>query len=292
MKAWDPDEVVLLPLYPQYSTTTTGSSLTAWREAAAQVGLVKPTTSLCCYHSDPASCRDRGDASGAATTPRGGSSPATRLRVLFSAHGLPEMIVQRGDPYQFQVERTVAGVVRSLAIAGSGLRRSATSPARRRRNGSVPPPRRRSSARRTTRSRVLVVPIAFVSEHSETLVELDVEYRELAEKAGVPGYFRAPAQNSDPGFIAALARSRATALAPGPACAASPAAAPARAARRLSASRVAGASRRTGSRRRDASTQRAVPLRLVIFDCDGVLVDSEARRNRVIAEELTGSAGR
>jgi ferrochelatase len=53
---------------------------------------------------------------------------------------------------------------------------------------------------------VLVVPIAFVSEHSETLVELDVEYRDLAEKMGVPGYFRAPAQNADPGFIAALAR--------------------------------------------------------------------------------------
>ena len=52
---------------------------------------------------------------------------------------------------------------------------------------------------------VLVVPIAFVSEHSETLVELDVEYHELAEKLGVPGYFRVPAANSDPAFIAALA---------------------------------------------------------------------------------------
>ena len=49
---------------------------------------------------------------------------------------------------------------------------------------------------------VLVCPIAFVSEHSETLVELDVEYREEAERLGVPGYFRVPAQNSDPGFIA------------------------------------------------------------------------------------------
>jgi len=52
---------------------------------------------------------------------------------------------------------------------------------------------------------VLVVPIAFVSEHSETLVELDVEYREEAEEMGIKGYFRAPAPNSDPAFIAALA---------------------------------------------------------------------------------------
>ena len=52
---------------------------------------------------------------------------------------------------------------------------------------------------------MLVVPIAFVSEHSETLVELDIEYRELAEHLGVPAYFRVPAQNADAGFIAALA---------------------------------------------------------------------------------------
>ena len=52
VRAWGPDEIVLLPLYPQYSTTTTGSSLTAWREAAARVGLVAPTTALCCYPTD------------------------------------------------------------------------------------------------------------------------------------------------------------------------------------------------------------------------------------------------
>jgi ferrochelatase len=58
---------------------------------------------------------------------------------------------------------------------------------------------------------VLVVPIAFTSEHSETLVELDVEYREEAERLGVPGYFRSPAQNSDPAFVAALAAASARA---------------------------------------------------------------------------------
>ena len=63
---------------------------------------------------------------------------------------------------------------------------------------------------------VLVVPIAFVSEHSETLVELDVEYRELAEKEGVPAYFRSPAQNSDPGFIEALAELVRASLGRGP----------------------------------------------------------------------------
>ena len=118
VRDWDPDEVVLLPLYPQYSTTTTGSSLTAWRDAAARAGLAKPTTTLCCYHSQPRYL--------AATTAmlrrayeaaRRELPDTTGLRVLFSAHGLPEVIIRSGDPYQFQVERSVAGVVRALAIA-------------------------------------------------------------------------------------------------------------------------------------------------------------------------------
>ena len=53
VKAWNPDRILLLPLYPQFSTTTTGSSLTDWHEAAAAAGLVKPTTTLCCYFDDP-----------------------------------------------------------------------------------------------------------------------------------------------------------------------------------------------------------------------------------------------
>ena len=83
--------------------------------------------------------------------------------------------------------------------------RSATSRAPRHSAGSNPAPLPRSSAPRGTRWRVLVVPIAFVSEHSETLVELDVEYRHLADRLGVPGYFRVPTPNADAAFIAALA---------------------------------------------------------------------------------------
>ncbi len=205
VKAWNPDEIVLVPLYPHYSTTTTGSSLTAWREAAAKAGLAKPTTALCCYHSD------RGFiAATAAITrhayqqARSSLDPSVPLRVLFSAHGLPEVIVKGGDPYQFQVERTVASVVRQLAIAGLDhgvCYQSRATPQKWR----SPSPEDESERAAHDKTALLVVPIAFVSEHSETLVELDIEYREVAEKLGVPAYFRAPAQNSDPGFIAALA---------------------------------------------------------------------------------------
>lgn len=204
VRAWDPDEVVLLPLYPQYSTTTTGSSLTAWREAAARAGLAKPTTALCCYHSDGAylaattAIVRRSYDEALASLP-----PGIKLRVLFSAHGLPETIIAQGDPYQFQVERTVAGVIRMLGIAdldATVCYQSRATPQK-----WIGPSTEVEIERAVhDKTAILIVPIAFVSEHSETLVELDVEYRELAEKEGILGYFRAPTQNSDPAFIDAL----------------------------------------------------------------------------------------
>ena len=204
VREWDPDEVVLLPLYPHYSTTTTGSSLTAWREAAAQAGLAKPTTTLCCYHSDSAylaattAIVRRSYEEAQAKLPQGAG-----LRVLFSAHGLPEVIVANGDPYQFQVERTVAGVVRMLGLPEldwAVCYQSRATPQK-----WIGPSTEEEIERAVhDKAAVLVVPIAFVSEHSETLVELDVEYRELAERSGIAGYFRAPTQNSDPPFIDAL----------------------------------------------------------------------------------------
>ena len=200
-----PDEVVLLPLYPQYSTTTTGSSLTAWREAAARVGLVAPVRSLCCYHSDPGFIRATADlVRDSYVAARAGLDPAIALRVLFSAHGLPEVIITQGDPYQNQVEKTSAALARIMAIDGLDWAicyQSRATPQK------WIGPSTEAEIERAAHDKVaiLVVPIAFVSDHSETLVELDVEYKELAHKEGVPGYYRAPVQNSDPGFISALA---------------------------------------------------------------------------------------
>jgi ferrochelatase len=205
VRAWDPEDVLLLPLYPQYSTTTTGSSLTAWREAAARAGLVKPTTSICCYYADSAFI----DATAAIVRrswedARAQLAPAIGLRVLFSAHGLPKIIVDEGDPYQFQVTRTVAAVVQRLGIRD--LDHAICYQSRATPQEWIGPSTEAEIERAQTDGvAVLVVPIAFVSEHIETLVELDHEYKELAHEAGLPGYFRAPAQNDDPAFIAALA---------------------------------------------------------------------------------------
>ena len=111
LKNWNPDQIILLPLYPQYSTTTTGSSLTAWRQAAARIGLVADTTTLCCYPIDPAfTAATAALVKTGYNQARAQMDPAIPLRVLFSAHGLPEAIIKAGDPYQWQVEKTVAAV--------------------------------------------------------------------------------------------------------------------------------------------------------------------------------------
>jgi ferrochelatase len=215
VKAWNPDEIVLLPLYPQFSTTTTGSSLTAWRQAAVKTGLAVKTTVLCCYPTDP----DYARATAALVRTgyekaRAALDPAISLRVLFSAHGLPETIIKGGDPYQWQVEQTVAAVVSAWGetVDYSICYQSRATPQK------WIDPSTESEIERAAHDKtaILVVPIAFVSEHTETLVELDVEYRDLAVKLGVPGYFRVPTQNSDKGFIGALAGLVRRALRAGP----------------------------------------------------------------------------
>jgi ferrochelatase len=215
LRDFAPDRIVLLPLYPQFSTTTTGSSLTDWREAAARAGLAAPTTALCCWWSDPAyvaaiaALVARAHAEARAALPGG-----VALRVLFSAHGLPKKIVDAGDPYRFQVERTVAAVLDAWgeAVDWRICYQSRATP----QEWLAPSTDAEVERAAADRVAVLVVPIAFVSEHSETLVELDIEYRALADRLGVPGYFRAPAPNDDPAFIAALAGLVRRALAHGP----------------------------------------------------------------------------
>ena len=216
VRAWSPDEVVLLPLYPHYSTTTTGSSLSAWREGAARHGLAVQTTALCCYPTDSgyiaATARLLRKAYDEARTQLDAAIP---LRVLFSAHGLPETIVRHGDPYQWQIEQTVAAILASFeALDWRICYQSRATPQR------WIGPSTDAEIERAAHDNVavLIVPIAFVSEHSETLVELDVEYRVLADRLGVPGYFRVPTQNADADFIAALADlvRHARATGPGP----------------------------------------------------------------------------
>lgn len=207
VKAFDPARIVLLPLYPQFSTTTTGSSLADWRRAATGAGLDAPTKTVCCYPVQG------GLIAAQAKLVRAGleeARPAGAPRVLFSAHGLPERIIEKGDPYRWQIERTAQAAARAVGIADLDWRvcyQSRVGPLTWIGPSTVDELRRAG----TDRVPVVVVPIAFVSEHSETLVELDIEYKALAEVHGVPAYVRVPAVGTDEDFIKGLAQAVRTA---------------------------------------------------------------------------------
>ena len=201
VKVFDPDQIVLLPLYPQFSTTTTASSLAAWRAAASKVGLSAPSRAICCYPTDAAFVAAHAGMIRPALVEAG---HAGAPRLLFSAHGLPERVVARGDPYVWQVERSAEAVAGALGVPGLEWRvcyQSRIGPL-----AWIGPPTD-AEIERAGRDGVPVVvaPISFVSEHSETLVELDVEYRSLAAAKRVPAYVRVAALGCDRMFVAALA---------------------------------------------------------------------------------------
>lgn len=202
VKDFDPDRVVLLPLYPQWSTTTTASSLRVWRRAAQAAGLDRPTTLVCCYPTEPGFIQANAELIRQAWSQ---AAAHGRPRVLFSAHGLPESVVRAGDPYQWQCERTAAAIVEALGIPDLDWVSCYQS-----RVGPLAwiGPATDAEIARAGRDRVPVVvaPIAFVSEHSETLVEIEIEYRHLAHEKGVPHFVRVPAVGTHPAFVNGLAK--------------------------------------------------------------------------------------
>lgn len=203
VKQYAPDDVVLLPLYPQFSTTTTRSSLQEWRSVAKSCGLVADSHEICCYpdQSDFIAAHVALIQTQAKTY--FGLGATKKARLLFSAHGLPQKIVDAGDPYPQQIARTAAAIAQKLGIAPDAWEISYQS-----RVGPLqwlgPSTEERLRAAGKTGTAIVLVPIAFVSEHSETLVELDMEYKHLAETAGTPDYVRIAALGVQPDFIRGL----------------------------------------------------------------------------------------
>ncbi|ABC24411.1 ferrochelatase [Rhodospirillum rubrum] len=204
-KAWNPDQVVLLPLYPQFSGTTSGSSLNQWTVEAEKAGLTAQTHTVCCYATEVGLITALAERTlGGLEQVRESTVGLPAPRVLFSAHGLPRKVVDAGDPYQSHVEATVNAVVAAMAVEGLDYQvcyQSRVGPLE-----WIGPSTEDEIAKAGREGRPLVVvPVAFVSEHSETLVELDIEYGELAEERGVPKYVRVPTVREHPAFIGGLA---------------------------------------------------------------------------------------
>lgn len=227
MRAWHPfleeavgrlvadgaERVVALPLYPQRSRTTSLSAMRELRRVLAEKAPGLPLHEICCFPVAPGllAAWEKQIRATLETLP-----PARRERahVLFSAHGLPQRLIDRGDPYLAHVQATVAGVMGRLP---HGLAHSLAFQSRATRVKWLEPATEHALADLAARGveDVLVVPIAFLTEHVETLFELDLLIREQALAAGLRGYHRVPAPNDAPELIGALAELVRGALEPG-----------------------------------------------------------------------------
>lgn len=203
VKAFAPDRIILLPLYPQYSTTTTRSSYQQWVSAAAKAGLGASSTLICCYPNQSGFI----DASGfnlRGVYDQAYAETGQHPRILFSAHGLPESVIKDGDPYQRQCEESAASIARVAGLSDADWQICYQSRVGRQKWIG---PSTEEALEKAAHDNVPVVilPHAFTQEHVETLVEIDIEYREVAHELEVPGFYKVPTVGTHPAFINGLA---------------------------------------------------------------------------------------
>jgi ferrochelatase len=194
---------IILPLFPHYSLATTGSAFTEVRRLLRQRTARRMAVQFVNdWHDHPgyiAALADRIQVGLAAMT-----SPQERVRLVFSAHGLPEKLIRKGDPYQGQIEETVRLTVKALGFDEARVHlcyQSRVGPLKW--IGPSTEELIRELAGQGVRA-VLVVPVSFVSDHLETLYEIDILYKNMAERSGITEWRRAPSLNDAPLFIDAL----------------------------------------------------------------------------------------
>ena len=201
MERHAPEDLVLLPLYPQYSKTTTGSSLNEWNRRFHPNGWRPRVHVIETFYDDPAyldavveqihrTLAEFPDPSG--------------VDMVFSAHSVPVAVIESGDPYREQIERTTDLVWRRGAWPG---RRHLCYQSKVGASKWLRPSMHETIKQLSAEGRrhVLVIPISFVSDHVETLHEIDIEHREQARSLGIESYRMVPGLNDSPPFIRSLA---------------------------------------------------------------------------------------
>ena len=197
VKKYNPQEIILLPLYPQFSAATSGSSIKEWQNVCVKEKYNVKTNIICCYPTD------KGFVQAHVKEIKKIIEKIKNYKLIFSAHGLPKKNIKNGDPYQWQIEQSVATIVEKLNIDNLDWILSYQS-----RVGPlkwIGPPTDEIIIKNSKNGKhIVLVPIAFVSEHSETLVELDIEYKKLAQDNGCKNYSRVPALGINEDFINSL----------------------------------------------------------------------------------------
>ena len=197
VQLYGPDEVILMPLYPQYSAATSGSSIKEWKDVCRKNNYHVKTSTICCYPTD------QNFINAHTKEIKKKIKDLKNFKLIFSAHGLPEKNIKKGDPYQWQVEQSVKKIAESLNDENLDWILSYQS-----RVGPLkwigPSTETIIIENSKIGKHIVLVPIAFVSEHSETLVELDIEYKEIADANGCKNYTRVPALGINEDFIKAM----------------------------------------------------------------------------------------
>ena len=191
------DEIYAIPLYPHYSSTTTLSSMEDFEENIKKQGIDAKVKTLESYYKHPDYI--------AATVERiretlGDDNPDD-FELVFSAHGLPQKIIDKGDDYQRHIKWNVYHARKALLEAG--LHFNKTHLAYQSRLGPLEwiRPYLDDKLKSLKKKKVIIYPIAFTIDNSETEFELDVEYREIAEEIGIEEYRVAKAPNDHPLFV-------------------------------------------------------------------------------------------
>lgn len=183
LENYSPDEIILLPLYPQFSTTTTASFIDNF-SSLKKKSLVKNITckTICCYPTDNSFIKAYAELVTNAINLF--TNKSKNYIVLFSAHGLPHKIVKNGDPYQWQVNASVSSLIKTMDFKDFDYKITYQS-----RVGPLEwiGPNTEEEIKNAAKNGIdlIIVPISFVSEHSETLVELDIEYKNIADNYGI-----------------------------------------------------------------------------------------------------------
>ena len=201
VKAFNPEEIILLPLYPQFSAATSGSSINEWNNLCKKKKYNVKTKTICCYPTESNFIESH--ASLIKKTLK--NIENKNFKLLFSAHGLPESKIKKGDPYQWQVEQAVMAIMSKLKDENLDhviSYQSRVGPLK-----WIGPSTDTEIVKYSKKKKgIVIVPVAFVSEHSETLVELDIEYKKLAEENGCSFYKRVPALGIEENFITGLTK--------------------------------------------------------------------------------------
>lgn len=210
IKAYKSDQIILLPLYPQFSSTTTASSVKDFADNFFETSI--PIKIVCCYPNQNDFIKSHALHINQ-TLNKIEDKDLSKIRLLFSAHGLPQSVINKGDPYVFQVEETskkTMEFLRDLRKLNKNSKelnleyricyQSKVGPLK----WTTPSLEQEVRSVALDKKIPVIIPIAFVSDHSETLVELDIEYFDFAKELGVKKYYRVPSLNIERSFIQGL----------------------------------------------------------------------------------------